>query len=520
MFGLTARTSWPNGPGSRVGSLKAAGIGEIDTRAPFQSVKAAVSLFGDAVSPRSSPATKKADERVLEKETQHHMILRELDCYKDQLRSAEIAKSQALKELERANTTLQQLTNNLDNLTESKQELVKATEAAKERVKDLEELKSLRAQARKQDLENENERYKATAGELVLRKQELSNLRQDLDAALEAKMAVFQEAEVAQHNAEAAQGKHSRILKEVASVTEALNQVKLESIHKEEEHSKLIAEKEALLMKYKSTKEEAEKEIKNLREENDPPENLKEKLEETTKEINVLHAQLNVFSASDLYPLLTILRELESNKKALQQVVAEEKSIRSSLDPLKLQLEEVKRKHHKSSLEKLIASNDIASEAEKSRHEAEEIKNNAQLLKQEAEAARIAAKEAEGKLQIALKQAEEAKAAKKLAEDQISKGSGYVKKIRLSAEEFELMNKKIEEVRNQADVKVATAMAQVETINGRDKEVFQKIEVILKENKDIQSEIENALTTAEMAEAAKIAVAGELQKWRQKEQSL
>ncbi|CAA2986801.1 Hypothetical predicted protein [Olea europaea subsp. europaea] len=542
-------------------------VGEIDTRAPFQSVKAAVSLFGEAGASPRTPVVKKTqtlEERVLEKETQHHLTLKELEYYREQLRSADIAKAQALRDLKKANRTLQELTNKLENLSESKQAAFEATEVANKRAKELEEQKSIRAQlgddAWRLDVDSERERYKASAGELISTKQELTNLRQDFDAALEAKLAAIQEEEEAQHTTKVNQERLSQLSKEVTSLHETLGQVKLASIQAQEQYSKLIAEKEVRLLNHKTAKEEVDKKIMGMKAEYDTKfgENLEEKLEETTEAIKVLQEQLKDVKTSDLTSLKTIVSELDDAKRTLQEMVAEENSLRSSVESLKLELENVKRERSESEKKAVEAESaaeslqtDLAkskteleaaisgetksddthlaleqqlTEAENARLEAEEMKKKAEVLKQEAEEARIATKEAEEKLQIALKEAEKAKAAERLADDQIhnspkpdsSGGSG--RRIKLSVEEFELLKKKIEEIGHEADVKVATAMAQVETINASEKKWLKKVETTLKENEDLQSEIEDALKRAEMAEAAKKVVEGELQKWRQREQ--
>ncbi|XP_073297339.1 WEB family protein At5g55860-like [Primulina huaijiensis] len=561
MFGFNVRTrhSGPASPRS-VGSPVSAGspaimetpratnspradTGEIDTSAPFQSVKAAVSLFKDVGSPKSMPVNKKskADERVLEKETQHHMMLRKLDYYKDQMRNAETAKAQALRELQRANRTMVDLTNKLETLSESKQDAIRSTEAAKNRATHLEKQKFMRAQlgsdAWKIDVDNERELYKASAGELIAAKQELTNLRQDFDAAIEGKLAAFQQAEDAQHAIKVNEERQSQLSNEVAALMETLDQVKTASSQAIEAHMRIMEEKEALLQNHKTGKEEVGEEMKRLMEEYEPEEVLEEKLEATTKAIRVMREQLNTVRESDLSSLATVASELDDAKWALQEVIGEEKAIQSSVESLKLELEGLKRERSESEQKALETESAIQQmqtdvekiKTEKTILEAEVMRRDAESFKQEAESARIAAKEAEEKLEIALKEAEAAKLAEKLADDQIrnsprtddadSRGSGSMRKIKLSVEEFESMKKKIENLINKADVNVATAMAQVEIVNTNERQVVTKVDEILKEMADIQSETEDALKRAEMAEAAKKVVEGELLKWRREERS-
>ncbi|KAH6768770.1 hypothetical protein C2S51_014106 [Perilla frutescens var. frutescens] len=556
-------------PGSPLPAVspRSADAGEVDTRAPFQSVKDAVNLFVEATSPKATTpvARKKAEERLLEVEAQHHMMLKARLYYTDQMKSAEAAKTLALRELQMANKTLQQITIKLQSLTDSKQAAIGAKEAAKLRAEELEVERARRAklgsESWKLEVNKERELYKTTTAQLLASQQELAVLRQDFDAALIAKLAMFQRSEAAQGELQKNRARESPLLNEVEELRQKLDQVKLASLQAEEEYTKLVVENEVLLQSHKLAKEQVEKEIDRLQEEYEPTETLQEKLEETMEAIGVLQEQLNDIQSSDLYAIQKMASELDSAKRALEEAVAEEKSLRNGIDSTISQLADVKKERPESEKKALEAESTaeqmqadlerskaeletamsgcgfimqsciekLLEEAEVARDEAQERKKSAGIIRQEAIAAMTVTQAAEEKLKIALKEAEEAKAAERIAEERInnypgndaaeSHGSRSTKRIRLSVEEFDLMNKKIEECRNKADVEVATALAQVEAINAREREISDKLEAMLEENEAIQSEIRDALKKAEMAEAARRLVENELQKWRQNEQS-
>ncbi|KAK4398633.1 WEB family protein [Sesamum angolense] len=219
------------------GSAKAE-VGEIDTSAPFQSVKDAVSLFGEGAFSGEKPAIRKpkahSAERVLAKETQLHLAQKGLNKLKEQLKSAETTKAQALLELERAKRTVDDLTRKLKIVNESKDSAIRATEVANHQAVQFAEtnndcLKGANGSSNPY-LETARTHYTAAVAELDAAKQELRKLRQEYDAYVETKEIAAKQAAEAENAAKANMGRVDELSKEIASVQHSFQQVKLASV--------------------------------------------------------------------------------------------------------------------------------------------------------------------------------------------------------------------------------------------------------------------------------------------------
>ncbi|KAF4362315.1 WEB family protein At5g55860 [Cannabis sativa] len=552
-------------------------VGEIDTRAPFQSVKDAVTLFGEGAFSGEKPAIKKTKpysaERVLAKETRLHLTQKELNKLKEQLKSAETTKSQALAELEKAKVTVDDLTQKLKLLIESKESAIKATEAAKNQAKQLGEANSESVSGKdgvwKEDLEATRTQYMTVITELDAAKQELRKLRQDCDVSLDAKVAAFKQESEAKDAAKANVERVGELAKEISVVQESIGQVKLASLQAQQEHAKIFSEKDERRQLHKATLEESAKKLSALKKEFDPElsRSLEAQLAETLNEIGSVEKQMENAKASDLDSVRTVTLELDGAKGSLQKVAEEESSLRSLVESLKAELENVKKEHaelkekeaetesiagnlhvklrkYKTELEACLAEeskargscddlistlDQLTMETQNAQREAEEMKNKAEELRKEAEATKVIVKEAEENLRIALEEAEEAKAAEERALDQIKALSDQTNAARastsesganitISREEFESLSRKVEESDKLADMKVAAALAQVEAVRASENEALKKLETTQKEIENMKAATEDALKKAQMAEAAKKAVEGELRRWREREQ--
>ncbi|KAF5742830.1 hypothetical protein HS088_TW09G00891 [Tripterygium wilfordii] len=514
-------------------------IGEIDTRAPFQSVKAAVSLFAEVALNRRKPNVRRSRslENVIDKEAQLLLAQKQLTKIKQKLETAETTKARALTELERVKRIMEDLTNKLKTVSESKISAVEATEAVKRKGKLLQEQKSQKHfgnVTRKHELQQAREQYLAAAAELDAAKQDLNKIRQDFNAALEAKSAAFQQAAKAQHSVNMNAEKVSEVSKEISAMNESIQQLKLASQQAEQEQAKIAAEKETRIQTCKTCKDEAEKQLLTLKNEYDPEltRTIEAKLAETNADIGVLQEEMKNVHASKMNHVRVVTTELDDATRRLQEVAEEERSLQSFVSTLKLELENVKKEHvefqEKQAAAEQKETDQLLFAAENAHREAEELQRTTEELKHEAETAQRRAAEAESKLQLALKEAEGAREAEKRVHDEIKVLIGTQQtpqpdspaKIKISKEEFESLKGKQEECNNLAEMKVAAVMVQLEIINANKDEAEEKLEAGLKAIEEIKEATDLSLKAAENASAAQCMVEGELQKWRQEEETV
>nr|GEX51489.1 hypothetical protein [Tanacetum cinerariifolium] len=299
-------------------------------------------------------------------------------------------------------------------------------------------------------------------------------------------------------------------------MSQTLERVKLASAKAEEDHAKLMEEKQAIIDSKRSEKEDIELRIQSLRNANSEERVESMRLDETSEAVNALRDQLKEVRDADMDVVRNANLEVEEAKKRLEEIEKEETSVRDVVESLKQELENVKRDiavfkgdddlegeklraeldHSKQQVQEAIkektkAKNhlkemdskigEMSLKAEKARKKEKETKTKVETLWREAQHSELAMREAEAKLEIAQREVQEAKEAKELADDQIRSSSTkddvaddtnltsdfdsdtpahQNSTIKLTTQDFEALSRKVEEATTAADTKVATIMDQ------------------------------------------------------------
>ncbi|KAL4566233.1 hypothetical protein LXL04_030345 [Taraxacum kok-saghyz] len=562
------------GPEKQLQKTKSNAI--IDTTAPFESVKAAVSMFGGmdwkAHKIQAAERRKYIIQELIKARD-------EIPLFKKKSEKAEEMKLFVLKELDETKRLIEELKLNLEKTQTEERQAKQDAELAKLRVEEMEQgINEAASVAAKIQMEVAHARHQAAVSELETVKNDLENLKKDYELLLS-------ERDLAVKNAKEAVSDLKEIEKEVEGLTIKLVTTKeaLESAHAahlEAEESRIgvgMARDEDALNWEKELKQ-SEDELEKVKQQIGSIEDVKSKLDTATVLLHDLKAELAAYMGQnetnesptnnnsthkDMQAAIDKEKtNLEEVNKSIELATNEVKLLKQAANSLNSELEKEKatlisirqreamaavtaaslesdlqrtisemaliRQKEKEAREKAL---ELPKKLQKAAEEADHAKSLAraaheelQKAKQIADQAKAGANTMRSKLLAAQKEIEAARASEKLAlgaitalqetESTQTNKNEEESGVSISLEDYYELTRKAQEAENQANLRVSEAKSQIDVAKESEVKTVDKLEQV---NSDLvlkREELSIATQKAENAKEGKLAVEQELRTWR------
>lgn len=552
--------------------------GMIDTAAPFESVKAAVSKFGGIVDWKAHKVQTVEKHKLVQQELDK--AREEIPKYKKHSESAEEAKDLVLKELDNAKRLIEELKLSLERAQTDEQQAKQDAELAKLRAQEMEQgIRDDASVAAKTQLEVARARHDTAVAELKSVTEELELLRKDYDTLVAEKDLAIKKAQEAALASKEVEKTVEELTIELISTKELLELAHVAHLEAEEKRIGASLAQEQDNLNWEKELKQAEEELERLNQQILSSKDLKSKLDTATSLLKDLKAELGAYmesklkeekggdventegkqthsdiqkavelakkeleevrasieKATDEVNILKVAAtalnlDLEGEKSALASIKQREGMASIAVASLEAELSRIKSEiavvqmREKEAREKMV---NLPKELQEAARETDEAKSAAQAAreelrkaKEEAEQAKAGASTVESRLLAAKKEIEAAKASEKLALSAItalresSENEDTSTGVTLSLEEYYELSKRAHEAEEEADARVADAMSQIEVAKESEAKSLRKLEEVNREMVLQKEEMETALKKAETAKEGKLGVEQELRKWR------
>ncbi|KAM7521019.1 hypothetical protein LguiB_019981 [Lonicera macranthoides] len=562
--------------------------GHIDTAAPFESVKQAVSKFGGIVDWKAHRVETVERRKYIDQELEK--VHEEIPLYKKQSEAAEDEKMQVLKELDSTKRLVEELKLNLERAQTEEHQSKQDAELAKLRVEEMEQgIAEEASVAAKAQLEVARARHAAAVTELKTVKKELEELRRDYALLVAEKDIAIKKAKESVAASKEVEKTVEDLTIELITTKESLESAHAAHLEAEEHRIGVAMAHEQDIFNWTKELRQAERELERLNqqirsaedlklkldtastllkdlkgelaaymesklnEETDEPGDVNVELEEPEKcthadiqmaiasaKKNLKEVKLNIERSTDKINCLKVAatslkEELEKEKGARATIRQREGMASVAVASLEAEVNRTKSEialvhmREREQREKML---DLPKQLQKAAEEAEEAKSLAQTAREElrkaeeeAEQAKAGATTVESRLVATRKEIEAAKASEKLALAAISalqeseatqcdNDEDSPNGVTLSLEEYYELSKRAHEAEEQANMRVAIALAQIETAKESELKSLNKLDEVTSEMAERKEALEFAMQKAERAMEGKLGIEQELRTWR------
>ncbi|KAL5705747.1 hypothetical protein ACHQM5_024009 [Ranunculus cassubicifolius] len=539
----------------------------IDTAAPIESVKEAVTKFGGIVDWKAHKSQSEEKRKILEFELEKTQ--EEILKHKELSEEVNDANNKALNELDSTNKLIVELKLNFERAQTEEQQAKQDSEIAKLKVK--EEQQGIADDARVAaiaELEVAQTRHAAAVAEVKSVKEELEKLQGEYSCLIAEKDLAVKRAEEALSASIEVEKAVEVLTLELTTVKESLESAHASHLEAEEQRLKAEIAKAQDLSDYEKELRQAEEELEKLNQEKQSKQEIKLKLEDATILLVNLKAKLATYkdgkpNQEKSEDVENTTSELEEIKSKIVKATTEVNHLKAAFTSLQSELEQEKMavitiKNREGMASITVASletelNTVTSELELIHMEKEGKENIVEVpnqldqatkqkeqckslalsahmemskAKEDGELVKTSASTIDRRLYAAQREIEASRASERLAlaaakaleESELIRNNNddenAPKGVILTLEEYQALSKKAYDIEEKANCKLAAVIALIEEAKKSELRTLERLEQVNKEKAAKMEEFTNATETAEKAAKGKLAVEHELRKWR------
>ncbi|KAI3730470.1 hypothetical protein L1987_61640 [Smallanthus sonchifolius] len=544
----------------------------IDTAAPFESVKEAVSKFGVIVDWKAHRAQTFERRKYIEEELEKAQ--QEIPVYKRKSELAEQEKEQALRDLDGTKRLIQELKLNLERAQTEERQAKQDSELAHLRVQEMEQgITDESSVAAKTQLEVAKARHQAAASELVTATNELEETRKDYQVLVSERDSAIQKAQEAMSASKEIEREVENLTIQLITTKESIESMHASHLEAEEQRYQEAKELDQGAINLDVELKQTEKELEKVEQQIIVAKDLKSKIETGSGLLRNLKDELAVymqgklpevdddeqFTRKDIQSGVAVAKEsldevnseiertseeimclktaatsltakLESEKQVLTNV-RKQKGLRagavvnleSELKRMRLELDNI-RKREKEAREKIA---DLPKQLRKATEEtehaislAEEARLKLKRAKEAAEEAKTGVNSISSRLTATQKQIEATRAQEKLALGAISacessrgqKHDDSKGGVTISLQEYYEMSKRAYAAEEAANKRVEEASTKIDEAKESEMKSLNKLTQLNSENAARKDALNAALQKAELAKESTLSIEEELKK--------